>query len=198
MNTPLTPTPPIYALASSYRGEDQYLPHMPAEEIIADFFPESFSEVVFKLSNATSSFYGLMLKAAGEKFGYECMEELSKATTYALGQKTAKQMLILKPSIERNAKGIAKISIASIFRSSPEYIFQFLKYEEHLVEIRFTGIDRYHRICRELGIEQYISPPIDAYIQGINDALHLPYQICMEIESISENSICSYKLSFKL
>ncbi|WP_162902852.1 hypothetical protein [Taibaiella koreensis] len=196
MKTSIAKLPATYAELQHFRANDIYLPDMNWEELVADFFPETVSQVAQGLSNTTSAFYGLMLQEIGNRFGSEAMERISKATVYALGRRTTRRLLQRKPGLERNAIGIAKVAMSAIFNASPEYSFEVIRYDEDRVEMLMRGIDRYHKIARELDIHTWLSSPIDAFAQGINDELGLSYKIAMEVYGIDEESHCFYKLSF--
>lgn len=190
--------PETYRQSSAFRSEDVYLPEMDWELLIADFFPRTFTDVVQSLSNTTAAFYGLMLKEAGDMFGTKIMDQLSKATLYALGKKTAAHILDKKPDLERDARGITTVALAAIFTASPEYKFEVLAYEAAHVRILVKGVDRYHRIALMLGMEEHLSSPIGAFMQGINDGLELQYHIDCEQKALDENSHCLYDLNITL
>lgn len=190
--------PATYLQSLPFRKQDIYLPGMPWETWVQEFFPAEFIDMVQSLSNTTASFYGLMLNEAGKQFGKEVIDELSKATLHALGKKTARQLRIKSPDIESNARGIAKIGIIAIFIASPEYQFEIITYEAEQVRIVIKGIDRYHRIARSLGIDPYVSSPLAAFMQGINDELSLQYTISMQVQKLDDDSHCLYHLDIIL
>jgi hypothetical protein len=190
--------PATYLELLPFRDHDVYLPGMPWETWVQEFFPAQFTDLVQSLSNTTSSFYGLMLNEAGNRFGKDIIDELSRATLHALGKKTARQILAKSPDIESNARGIAKIGIIAIFIASPEYKFEVTTYAAEHVQIVIKGVDRYHRIARSLGIDPYVSSPLAAFMQGINDELGLQYTISMQIQKLDDDSHCLYNLDIVL
>lgn len=190
--------PDTYYNLAHFRNEDVYLPQMDQKAFIADFFPSSLTAIVQNLSNTVSAFYGLMLREAGKRFGNEVIDELSKATLYELGKRTVKQMEERKPGIERNAQGIAKIALAAIFNASPEYKFEVEQFEAMQVKILVKGIDRYHKIAVQLGMEGLISSPIGAFVQGINDGLGLQYRVRTDNRGLDTYSNCLYELTISL
>jgi hypothetical protein len=190
--------PETFRQSAAFRSGDVYLPEMEWETLVADFFPPTFTDVVQSLSNTTAAFYGLMLKEAGNMFGAEIMDSLSKATLYALGKRTAKNILDKKPDLDRDARGIAVVALAAIFTASPEYGYEVLKFDAGHVRLLVKGTDRYHRIALQLGISEHLSSPIAAFVQGINDGLGLQYTISSAQQSIDDNSHCLYDLNIVL
>lgn len=190
--------PETYRQLAAFRNEDVYLPEMDWELLIADFFPPTIIDVVQNLSNTTAAFYGLMLKEAGNRFGPAIMDELSKATLYALGKRTAGNLADKKPDLEKDARGIAIVAIAAIYNASPEYRFEILKFEPQQVKMLIKGADRYHRIAQQLDIGPWLTSPISAFVQGINDGMDLPYSTSCELRSIDEQSHCLYELNISL
>ncbi len=196
MKSSIAKLPAPYYELLHFRANDKYLPEMNWEELVTDFFSENVTQLAQGLSNTTSAFYGLMLKEIGDRYGPEIIESVSKSTVYALGRRTAQRLLQRKPDLERNARGIAKVAMSAIFNASPEYSFEMVRYDEDHVEMLMRGIDRYKKIAKELSIDKWLSTPIDAFAQGINDELGLAYQINMEVYSIDEESNCFYKITF--
>lgn len=198
MKTPITTLPATYTELQHFRGNDIYLPEMHWEELVADFFPPTVAQLAQGLSNTTSAFYGLMLQEIGKRYGLEIIESISKSTVYALGRRTTRRLLLKHPDLERDARGIAKIAMSAIFNASPEYSFEVVRFEKDHAEMHMRGVDRYDKIARELGFNQWMTPPIDAFAQAINDELGLPYRATLLIHSLNEASECSYNLSFTL
>ncbi|HEY1164926.1 MAG TPA: hypothetical protein VGE90_07150 [Chitinophaga sp.] len=190
--------PETYRQLAAFRSEDAYLPEMDWELLVADFFPPTITDVVQNLSNTTAAFYGLMLKEAGNRFGTKIMDELSKATLYALGKRTAGNITGNKPGLEKDARGIAVVAVAAIYNASPEYSFEFLQFEPQEVKMLIKGVDRYHRIAQQLDIGSWLTSPISAFVQGINDGMSLPYRTSCELKSINEQSHCLYELNISL
>ncbi|PZF71886.1 hypothetical protein [Taibaiella soli] len=198
MKTPIANLPATYHELQCFRANDIYLPEMNWEELVTDFFPGTVPQLAQGLSNTTSAFYGLMLKEIGGRYGNEIMESISKSTVYALGRRTTRRLLLRKPELERNAHGLAKVAMSAIFNASPEYSFEIARYDEDHVAMLMRGVDRYNKIARELGIHEWLSSPIDAFAQGINDELGLSYKVTMDVYDLDEESNCFYKLSFGL
>lgn len=190
--------PDTFRQSAAFRSADVYLPDMEWELLVADFFPPTFTDMVQSLSNTTAAFYGLMLKEAGSMFGTEIMDKLSKATLYALGKRTAANVLVRKPELDMDARGVATVALAAIFTASPEYGYEVLRFEPAHVRLLVKGTDRYHRIALQLGISEHLSSPIAAFVQGINDGLGLQYTISSEQQAIDENSRCLYDLNIAL
>ncbi len=79
--------PETFLALSSFRKNDIYLPEMDQDQIISDFFPGTFTELIQRLSDITGLFYGGLLKQSGKLFGPESVEQLSSAFMYDLERK---------------------------------------------------------------------------------------------------------------
>ncbi len=185
-----------YQQIGRLRGDDHYPPEMDVEDIINTFFPNSIENLVLELSNITASFYGLLLQQALYLQGDSFVETLSQATFHQLGKLKAQQALDKNPNIYRDARGIATIILSAIFTSSPEFKIQIMKFEADEVRLYVTGVDRYHRIAKMLGIEEKISwPTVQPFILGIRDLLGVGCTIRTEIVRLDSNSQCEYEIS---
>lgn len=186
---------PVYQQIKELREDDEYDPKMETGEIYSVFFPPTVKDLVLDLSNITSIFYGLMLKEGGKMLGDEKIDALSKSTFYELGRVKAVQAITKKPDIDRDARGICLTFLSAILTSSPEYKIQIVAYEPEKVRIIVKGVDRYHRIAKEIDIQEKISwPTLDFFFKGINDALQLQYVTYFDIKSLDDNSKCWYDI----
>lgn len=196
MNHATTGAIDTYQQMWKLRGDDHYLPEMNIENVINSFFPNSIENLVLELSNITASFYGLLLQQALHLQGENFVETLSQATFYQLGKLKAQQALSKNQNIYKDARGIAVVILSAIFTSSPEFKIQVIRFEASEVRLYVTGVDRYHRIAKMLGIEEKISwPTVQPFILGIRDFLGIDCIINTKIIRLDSNSQCEYEIS---
>ncbi|MBL3548955.1 MULTISPECIES: hypothetical protein [Chryseobacterium] len=187
--------PETFVALSDFRKNDIYLPEMDMDQIISDYFPGTFRELVQRLSDITGAFYGGMLKQAGKLFGAEAIELLSNSFMYDLGSKMALRNLAVKPGLKPGIPAVAKILIGAIFTSSPEYSFEFKELNDHKIEMLIQGVDRYHRITQEFEIAHLLKwPVIKPFVQGVCDAMGLDVLFEMEVLELNPDSSCVYKI----
>lgn len=188
--------PETYLQLSSFRTEDSYPDNMNVEEIVTDFFPATFPELVQRLSDITGAFYGGMLKQAGDLFGKDKINTLSVAMLHDLGVKTAARNLQARPYLQSCIPDMIKILIGTVFTSSPEYKFEVLEVNENKAAMLVKGIDRYHKIALALGMAELIEwPAIRPFVQGVCDGMGLQCNVHMVSEKPnSDKSECLYTL----
>ncbi|WP_431612428.1 hypothetical protein [Chryseobacterium sp. 'Rf worker isolate 10'] len=187
--------PETYVALSDFRKNDVYLPEMNQAQIIADFFPGTFTELTQRLSDITGAFYGGMLKQIGKLYGAEAIEELSSSFMYDLGSRMALRNLEAKPSLQPGIPAVAKILIGAVFTSSPEYNFDFKELNDYKCELLIKGVDRYHKITQSLQIAGLLKwPVIKPFIQGVCDTMGLDVLLEIKVLKLDPDSSCSYHI----
>ncbi|PWN72373.1 hypothetical protein C1631_007185 [Chryseobacterium phosphatilyticum] len=187
--------PETFTALSDFRKHDIYLPEMDPDQIISDFFPGTFTELVQRLSEITAAFYGGLLKQSGKLFGSEAIEQLSAAFMYDLGTKMTLRTLGIKPDLPFGIPTAVKIIIAAVFTSSPEYNFEFKELNDHKAEVLIKGTDRYHRITQNLEISELLQwPVIRPFIQGVCDTMGLDVLLNIQVIKLDPDSSCIYRV----
>ncbi|WP_079242552.1 hypothetical protein [Chryseobacterium indologenes] len=185
--------PKTYVALSDFRKNDIYLPEMNQAQIIADFFPGTFTELTQRLSDITGAFYGGMLKQIGRLYGADAIEQLSSTFMYDLASRMTLRTLEAKPNLQPGIPAVAKILIGAIFTSSPEYNFEFKELNDYKCELLIKGIDRYHKITYSLQIAGLLKwPVIKPFIQGICDTMGLDVLLEVKVLKLDPDSSCSY------
>ncbi|WP_333597152.1 hypothetical protein [Chryseobacterium flavum] len=188
--------PETFLALSDFRKNDVYLSEMDREQIISDFFPATFTELVQRLSDITGAFYGGMLKQAGRLYGKDAIEELSSSFMYDLGSRMTLKNLDTKPDLHAGIPAVAKILIGAVFTSSPEYSFELKELNDHKIELLIKGVDRYHKIAQRLEIEELLEwPVIKPFIQGVCDTMGLDVLLEVRVLELNPDSSCIYKVS---
>ncbi|WP_288443040.1 hypothetical protein [uncultured Chryseobacterium sp.] len=185
--------PETYAALSDFRKNDVYLPEMNQAQLIADFFPGTFTELTQRLSDITAAFYGGMLKQIGKLYGAEAIEQLSSTFMYDLGSRMTLRNLEAKPNLQPGIPAVAKILMGAVFTSSPEYNFEFKELNDYKCELLIKGVDRYHKITHSLQIAGLLKwPVIKPFIQGICDTMGLDVLLDIKVLKLDPDSSCSY------
>ncbi|QBA20278.1 hypothetical protein EU348_03465 [Chryseobacterium indologenes] len=185
--------PETYAALSDFRKNDIYLPEMNQAQIIADFFPVTFTELTQRLSDITGAFYGGMLKQIGKLYGPEAIEQLSSTFMYDLGSRMTLRNLETKPNLQPGIPAVAKILIGAVFTSSPEYNFEFKELNDYKCELLIKGVDRYHKITNSLQIAGLLNwPVIKPFIQGVCDTMGLDVLLDIKVLKLDPDSKCTY------
>nr|WP_315029666.1 hypothetical protein [uncultured Chryseobacterium sp.] len=188
--------PETYIALSDLRKNDVYVPEMNQDQIISDFFPGTFPELVQRLSDITGAFYGGLLKQSERLFGQESVGQLSRAFMYDLGTKMTLRTLKTNPSLQPGIPTAAKILIGAVFTSSPEYSFEFKELNDHKVEMLIKGFDRYHRITQSLQIVDLLEwPVIKPFIQGVCDTMGLDVLLDIKVLKLGLDSACIYQVN---
>ncbi|MET3036139.1 hypothetical protein ABXT08_08560 [Chryseobacterium sp. NRRL B-14859] len=188
--------PETFVALSDFRKNDVYLPEMDKEQIISDFFPGTFTELVQRLSDITGGFYGGLLKEVEKNTGGEAVDKVSSAFMYDLGSKMALRNLEAKSHLKPGIPAIAKILIGAVFTSSPEYSFEFKELNDHKVEMLIQGVDRYHKIAQSLEIDGLLKwPVIKPFVQGVCDTMGLDVLLEMQVLELHSDSSCKYLTS---
>lgn len=186
--------PETYIALSDFRKKDIYLPEMNQDQIISDFFPETFKELTQRLSDITGAFYGGLLKQAGKLYGPEAIEQLSSTFMYDLGSRMALKNMEAKPDLQPGIPAVAKVLIAAVFTSSPEYNFEFKELNDHKAEFLIKGIDRYHKITQSFQIAGLLKwPVIKPFVQGVCDTMGLDVLLEMNVLKLDPDSSCIYE-----
>ena len=190
-----TQLPETYVALSDFRKHDVYLPEMNHVQIIADYFPGTFTELTQRLSDITGAFYGGMLKQAGKLYGAGAIEELSSSFMYDLGSNMALRNLNVRPDLKPGIPAAAKILIGAVFTSSPEYNFEFKELNDHKGKLLIKGTDRYHRITQSLQIADQLEwPVIKPFIHGVCDTMGLDVSIDVKVLKLDPDSSCIYEI----
>lgn len=156
------------------RGNDNYPDQETKENLLSTFFPSATSDLVADLSNVTSAFYGFLLKSIGDKYGNEQINQHSEQLFYNLGQIKTEQALVKNSNLYRDCRAFAVVGISAIYNASPEYVFTVEQFLPEYTELKLTGVDRYYRIAKQLGIEKYLNfPTLLPFMRGIKDVLQL-------------------------
>ncbi|WP_433631734.1 hypothetical protein [Chryseobacterium cucumeris] len=185
--------PETYAALSDFRKNDVYLPEMNQAQLIADFFPGTFTELTQRLSDITGAFYGGMLKQIGKLYGAEAIEQISSTFMYDLGSRMTLRNLEAKPNLQPGIPAVAKILMGAVFTSSPEYNFEFKELNDYKCELLIKGVDRYHKITHSLQIAGLLKwPVIKPFIQGICDTMGLDVLLDIKVLKLDPDSSCSY------
>ncbi|MEF9479391.1 hypothetical protein OWR28_18040 [Chryseobacterium sp. 1B4] len=185
--------PETYLALSDFRKNDVYLPEMNQAQLIADFFPGTFTELTQRLSDITGAFYGGMLKQIGKLYGAEAIEQLSSTFMYDLGSRMTLKNLEAKPNLQPGIPAVAKILMGAVFTSSPEYNFEFKELNDYKCELLIKGVDRYHKITHSLQIAGLLKwPVIKPFIQGICDTMGLDVLLEIKVLRLDTDSRCSY------
>jgi hypothetical protein len=185
--------PETYTASGDFRKNDIYLPEMDQAQLIADFFPGTFTELTQRLSDITGSFYGGMLKQIGKLYGAEAIEQLSSTFMHDLGSRMTLRNLKAKPNLQPGIPAVAKILMEAIFTSSPEYNFEFKELNDYKCELLIKGVDRYHKITHSLQIADLLKwPVIKPFIQGICDTMGLDVLLEIKVLRLDPDSTCSY------
>lgn len=190
-----TQLPETYLALSDFRKNDIYLPEMDQDQIIAEFFPGTFKELIQRLSDITGAFYGGMLKQAGKLYGAEAIEQLSSTFMYDLGSRMALRNMQAKSDLQPGIPAVVKIIIAAVFTSSPEYNFEFKELNDHKAALLIKGTDRYHRITESLQIAGLLKwPVIKPFIQGVCDTMGLDVLLEIKVLKLDPDSACEYEV----
>ncbi|PWW17239.1 hypothetical protein [Chryseobacterium sp. AG844] len=185
--------PETYAALSDFRKNDIYLPEMNQAQLIADFFPGTFTELTQRLSDITGAFYGGMLKQIGKLYGPEAIEQISSTFMYDLGSRMTLRNLETKPNLQPGIPAVAKILMGGVFTSSPEYNFEFKELNDYKCELLIKGVDRYHKITHSLQIAGLLNwPVIKPFIQGVCDTMGLDVLLDIKVLRLDPDSKCTY------
>ncbi|SHL70795.1 hypothetical protein [Chryseobacterium polytrichastri] len=185
--------PETFLTLYNFRKNDIFPSEVSQEQIIEEFFPKSFVELVQNLSDITGAFYGGMLKQIEVLYGKDATSQISKNFMYDLGIKTALKNMSAKPNLNSDLPAMAKILLGTVYTSSPEFSFEIKQWNNTIIEVLIKGIDRYHKAAQNFGIaEQLEWPTIKPFIQGICDAMKLNILFKMDIHELKDDSSCIY------
>jgi hypothetical protein len=178
----------LHAQLAAIRGYDQYPTSGIKQDLLQSFFPTNMTEMVNDLSNVTSAFYGFLLKHVGETLGPEHINGVSEKLFYSLGQLKTQQALQKHDSLFTDTTAFAIVPISAIYNASPEYIFSVDKLTADHTTLTMTGVDRYYRICHQLGIAEHLTwPTLLPFMEAIKDTLQLDVTISYELQPFTEN-----------
>lgn len=180
------------------RGEDIY----PNDETRDTFYelvcPDNVSEMTLTQSMMAAAFYGYMLKNAGEKFGLDIINDLSISVLRDLGYFKTKEYLKKDIPIHLDARGPGDVLMATLIStSSPQYKFEFIKYDKTETIIRFFGTCRYYKIASKLGIQSHLTLPVaKPWFEGIIEELKINCSIETETKFQNTDGSCEFLLIF--
>jgi hypothetical protein len=180
----------------SMRGQDGYLTEDLKNSLVSSFFPNGTPDLVSGLSNVTSAFYGFLLKDVANLVGLDKIGTLSENLFYALGKFKAEHALEME-NLPKDTRALAIVGIFAVYTASPEYSFSIRKYTEDHTIFYVSGIDRYHRMSKQLDIAQYLHWPASySFMKGVNDALQLNAKIDFELSPFDNDSRCGCLYEF--
>lgn len=183
-----------YVLMKKLRKDDTYIQTFDRQKMIDLFFPKTTSEMAESLSNVTSAFYGIMLENTGQYIGMDHVDFMSRGFFYKLGRTKArltKEGIADRFTIPEDARGVVILLVSAIYNASPEYKFHVRAFSEDRCEIDLTGVDRYYRITRAMGMHKRLEwPVLHRFVEGLNDELKANSQVKSEMISINENAEC--------
>jgi len=171
------------SFARHMRTHDRFHPKQDPERLLRAFYPQSPSELALDLSTVTSLFYGLLLQVAAEQVGPEAVDAMSRALFYRLGR--AKAAATRAQRAERHpffgdVRDLITILISAIYNASPEYVFHVERYDAGECSVLLSGVDRYYRAARDLGLVELLRwPTLHPFFEGIRDELG----VACEVES---------------
>ncbi len=181
------------------RGKDKYPDKEIEEHLLEKIFPKTVDELALRLSNVTAAFYGFTLKHIGHQCGWDKVDSISKSLFRELGQLKTVEIQEREVDMPRDTRALAIVLISTIYTSSPEYNFEFLKYTPEETVVRIFGSCRYFRIAKKLNIETHISwPNIIPFFEGVAQQAGVECKVEMEIRKLEDDGICDYLTRFTL
>lgn len=170
------------------------------KELIEKLFPKTTENLVLDLSNVTSAFYGLLLDNIGKEFGYDKINNVSKATFYSIGQIKAKQCFEKIENMPIDSRSFLIVLISAIYNASPEYNFNVIEVSKEKTIFELYGVDRYLRILNNLSISNHIEfPTFSSFMQGIKDYFKIDCKMDIDFEIINtENNETKHTYKFEL
>lgn len=180
------------------RGYDVYANHEVKKSLLLSFFPDTIIDMINDMSNVTSAFYGFLLKNIGETLGKEKINEFSEKLFYNLGKLKTEQALIKDAELYRDTRAFAVVAISAIYNASPEYIFSIDEFTAEKTVLTLTGVDRYYRVCHQVGIDEYVKwPTLLPFIEAIKDTLQvnasIEYNLSPYTEDYKTNCVFTFK-----
>jgi hypothetical protein len=178
------------------RGQDSYPNEEIKNQFLRTFFPKDINELVSDLSNVTAAFYGFLLQ---QKEKTEDINQSSEKLFYELGTLKTLQAIAKMPLFPKDCRSFIIVIISAIYNASPEYIFNIIVYEPDFCQIQITGIDRYHRILKNLSLDAKVNfPTLIPFMYAIKTQLNLTdieiNVACKEFSNSSEtNCIYTFK-----
>jgi len=148
----------------------------------------------------TAGFYGYMLKNAGEKFGWDIINDLSVSIFRDFGYLKTKEYLQKQVPIHLDARGPVDVFMAALISTSnPEYKFESIQYDETKTIIRLFGTCRYYKIASKLGIESYLALPIGKpWFEAIIQELNINCSVKVEKRFQNKDGSCDYQFMFEM
>lgn len=189
------------AFALRMRPDDRFHAAQDPEGLLRTFYPASPAELALDLSRVTSLFYGLMLQVASEQVGPHAVDGLSRALFYRLGrmkaQATRAQHADRHPFFG-DPRDLVTILISAIYNASPEYVFRVEQYDASECRLLLTGIDRYYRAARELGLVQQLRwPTLLPFFEGIRDELGIECEVDAQLLAVEPESHLRVRYVFR-
>ncbi len=129
------------------RGKDKYPDKEIEEHLLEKIFPKTVDELALRLSNVTAAFYGFTLKHIGHQCGWDKVDSISKSLFRELGQLKTVEIQEREVDMPRDTRALAIVLISTIYTSSPEYNFEFLKYTPEETVVRIFGFMQIFSDC---------------------------------------------------
>lgn len=190
----------FYNELSELREKDKYPNDEFKEKMIDTFFPKSANNLTQDLSNVTSAFYGFLLVKISKVLGSDQIDTLSRELFYELGKLKTNQATEKMKDMPYDTRAFAIISLSAIYNASPEYQISIEEFSQNHTVFILTGTDRYHKIAKNLGIDEHLSwPTLTPFMEAINVEMGLNAMINIELLSLAQDSetICKYEFKNK-
>lgn len=189
------------AFAHQMREHDRFHPRQDPERLLGAFYPESPAQLAQDLSQVTSLFYGLLLQVAADQFGREAVDPMSRSLFYRLGR--AKAQATRASSADRHpffgdVRDLITLLISAIYNASPEYVFHVERYDADECRVVLSGVDRYYRAARELGIVQLLRwPTLHPFFEGIRDELGIACEVDSQLLAVEPEARLRVRYVFR-
>jgi hypothetical protein len=180
------------SFARHMRGADRFHPKQDEERLLRAFYPENPGELALDLSTVTSLFYGLLLQVAAEQVGPHAVDAMSRALFYRLGR--AKASATRAQRADRHpffgdTRDLITILISAIYNASPEYVFHVEHYDAEQCCVLLSGVDRYYRAARDLGLVEFLRwPTLHPFFEGIRDELGIACSVESQLIAVEHEA----------
>lgn len=189
------------SFAQQMRGEDRFHPKQDAERLLRAFYPESPRQLALDLSTVTSLFYGILLQVASEQVGPQAVDALSRALFYRLGRAKAGATRVERAHRHPffgDARDLITVLISAIYNASPEYVFQVERYDAEQCSVLLSGVDRYYRAARELGLVELLRwPALHPFFEGIRDELGIACSVESQLLAVEPEARLRVRYVFR-
>jgi len=186
----------IYGEIQGLRASDLYPDEEVKAYLVDKSFPKSAEDMTVRLSQVTAAFYGLMLKHAGQRFGWKEVDPLSRGVFRELGRLKTREALETGLDVPRDCRALALVFITAVHSASPEYNFHVFEYLPQDTSVRVFGTSRYDRIAKKLDIEQHLTwPELTPFFEGIAEEMGVDCRVETELKELGEGGRydCTYR-----